>query len=280
MEFFGLSEGAIRLTVFASVLLAMALAEALFPRKRRTQARSQRWFTNGALVVIDTIVVRLVFPILAVGVALWSAARGWGFFNLIDLPVWLEIVLAIMLLDVAVYAQHVASHKIPILWRVHKVHHVDRDIDVTTGARFHPVEIVLSMAFKLAVVVLLGPAAVAVFLFEVILNASAMFNHSNVKLPLWLDKGLRALIVTPDMHRVHHSIIHRETDSNYGFCVSLWDRLFRTYQSQPEHGHEGVTIGLAEHQDNAPSSLWWSLMLPFKSPGANPSTTKKTKSAL
>lgn len=270
MEIFGLSEGTIRLTAFAGVLGVMALAEAAFPRRVRTQKRSMRWFTNGALVAIDAIVLRLIFPVLAVGVAIWATAQGWGLLNVIDLPIWLEIVLAILLLDMAVYTQHVASHKIPFLWRIHKVHHADRDIDVTTGARFHPIEIVLSMAYKMAVVVALGPAALAVFLFEVILNASAMFNHSNVKLPLGLDKLMRLAVVTPDMHRVHHSIVRRETDRNYGFFLTWWDRAFGTYQSQPEHGHDGVTIGLAEHQDEAPNSLWWSLKLPFCSPASNP----------
>ncbi|MEO1167878.1 MAG: sterol desaturase family protein [Pseudomonadota bacterium] len=264
MEFFGLDEGAIRLSVFAGIFATMALAETLFARKTRTQKRTSRWFTNWALVVIDTAVLRIIFPVLAVGVSVYAQQKGWGLFNVIALPTWLEIMIAIALLDMAVWAQHVATHKIPLLWRFHKVHHVDRDIDVTTGVRFHPVEIVLSMAYKLAVVVALGPAALAVFLFEVILNASAMFNHSNVKLPLGMDTVLRTFIVTPDMHRVHHSIVRRETDSNYGFFLSVWDRLFRTYIAQPEKGHDGVVIGLEEHQDDAPSSLIWSLILPFK----------------
>ena len=264
MEFFGISEGTIRLSVFGSVFVTMALAETLFPRKIRTQPRTGRWFANWGLVILDTLTLRIVFPILAVGMAVYANDQGWGIFNFIALPFWIEILLAIILLDLAVWAQHVVSHKIPILWRFHKVHHADRDIDVTTGARFHPVEIVLSMAYKFVWVLLLGPAAVAVFLFEVILNASAMFNHSNVKLPLGLDRVARSLIVTPDMHRVHHSIVTRETDSNFGFFLSVWDRMFRTYIAQPKLGHNGVVIGLEEHQDSAPSSLFWSLWLPFK----------------
>lgn len=265
MDVFGISEGAFRLGVFSSVFVLMALAETAFPRKRRTQPRVRRWFANWGLVIIDTLVLRITFPILAVSVAFYVEGRGWGLLNWTTLPIWVEIVIAVAMLDLAVWAQHVASHKIPLLWRVHKVHHADRDIDVTTGARFHPIEIVLSMGYKFACILALGPAALAVFLFEVILNASAMFNHSNVRLPLGLDRALRLLIVTPDMHRVHHSIITTETDSNYGFFLSFWDRLFRTYIDQPQKGHCGITIGLAEHQDDAPSSLFWSLWLPFAS---------------
>lgn len=266
MSFFGFGEGAIRLTVFASVFILMALAETMFPRKERTQKRSARWVTNWTLVILDTLALRFFVPVLAVGAAVYAEDKGWGLFSLTELPTWLEITLAILLLDMAVYAQHVASHKIPILWRIHKVHHVDRDIDVTTGARFHPIEIILSMAYKLACVVLIGPAAIAVFLFEVILNASAMFNHSNVKIPLSIDRFIRTLVVTPDTHRVHHSIIQRETDSNYGFFLSIWDRLFGTYIDQPKLGHDDVIIGLAEHQTDQPTSLFWSLLLPFKGP--------------
>lgn len=264
MTILGTSEGAIRLTIFVSVFIVMALAETFFPRKRLTQPRARRWFANWGLVVVDTLALRIVFPVLAVGVATYAEGQGWGILNNVALPIWLEVVIAIIVLDIAVWAQHVASHKIPLLWRFHKVHHADRDIDVTTGARFHPFEIVFSMIYKMALVIMLGPAALAVFVFEVILNASAMFNHSNVKLPFWLDKILRSLIVTPDMHRVHHSTIIRETDSNYGFFLSLWDRFAKTYIAQPAAGHDGVIIGLAEHQNEAPSSLLWSLMLPFR----------------
>ena len=265
MEVFGFSEGTVRLCVFASVFVIMACAETLMPRKQRTQPRGLRWFTNWSLVIVDSIVLRIVFPILAVGVAAYAGEQGWGVLNLVALPFWLEVILVVVLLDLAVWAQHVATHKIPILWRVHKVHHVDRDIDVTTGIRFHPVEIILSMAYKLVVVIALGPAALAVVLFEVVLNASAMFNHANFRLPLAVDRVLRTVIVTPDMHRVHHSVIHRETDSNYGFFFSVWDRIFGTYIAQPYHGHNGIVIGLDEHQDESPSSLLWSLILPFKS---------------
>ena len=208
--------------------------------------------------------LRILFPILAVGMAELAAARGWGLFALTDLPVWFEVTAAVVLLDLAIYGQHVASHKVPVLWRVHKVHHADRDIDVTTGLRFHPIEICLSMLYKFVVVIALGAPAFAVFLFEVLLNGTAMFNHSNVKLPGPLDRVVRLLIVTPDMHRVHHSVIHREHDTNYGFNMSIWDRLFRTYTDQPEKGHEGMTIGLEPYQTEKPARLDWSLMLPFK----------------
>ena len=193
-----------------------------------------------------------------------TTANGWGILSWIDWPFWLEVAVAAVLLDMAIYWQHVASHKIPVLWRVHRVHHADRDIDATTGIRFHPVEIVLSMLYKFVVIIALGAPALGVFIFEVLLNGSAMFNHANLKLPAWLDRVLRTLIVTPDMHRVHHSVIHHETDSNYGFNLSIWDRLFGSYIDQPEKGHDGMTIGLNDYQTDNPSRLDWSLLLPFR----------------
>lgn len=264
MPFLEQNEAVIRMSVFAGVFTVMAILETLFPRKTRTQGRLHRWTTNWILVVANTAALRVILPVLAVEMALISAANGWGLLNLTSLPVWMEIMLAVLALDCLVYAQHVATHKIPILWRLHKVHHADRDIDVTTGARFHPVEIVLSMVFKLGCVLALGPSAAAVILFEVILNASAMFNHSNVKLPIWADRVLRVFIVTPDVHRVHHSVVHTETDSNYGFFLTLWDRLFGTYTAQPSAGHDGMTIGLSEYQSGKPAQLLWSLFVPFQ----------------
>lgn len=262
-------EGLLRIAVFISVLLIMAQFEFLVPRKVRALPRYQRWFTNTSLVVINSIALKVAIPILAVAMASIVADKGWGLLNQVSLPLWLEVVLAIVVLDMAIYFQHLLSHKIPILWRLHQVHHADRDIDVTTGLRFHPVEILLSMAYKLLVVLILGPAALAVFLFEVILNASAMFNHSNVRIPLAIDKVLRQIIVTPDMHRVHHSVIQSETDSNYGFFLSVWDRLYRTYIPQPRNGHDNMQIGLFEYQTNEPASLVWSLLLPFKAKKAS-----------
>ena len=258
-------ETCIRLGVFVSILLLMMSAEALFPRKTRVMGRTHRWTSNLLLIVIDGLFVRLLFPIVAVGVAIIAADKNWGLFNILDLPMWLEITLTIIILDMMIYWQHVASHHIPFLWAMHKVHHADRDIDVTTGSRFHPIEIALSMLYKMALVVILGAPVLAVILFELILNGCAMFNHSNVKLPIRLDRVLRRFIVTPDMHRVHHSTIVRETNSNYGFSLSLWDRIFRSYTAQPKDGHDGMVIGLEEHQNPGPKSLSWSLFLPFKS---------------
>lgn len=257
-------EASLRLGVFLSILLLMMCAEALFPRKARAMARSRRWTSNLLLIVIDGLFVRLLFPIVAVGIAIIAADNNWGLFNLIDLPIWLEIVLAIIILDMLIYWQHVASHHIPFLWAMHKVHHADRDIDVTTGSRFHPIEIGLSMAYKMALVVILGAPVLAVILFELILNGCAMFNHSNVKLPLSFDRVLRRFIVTPDMHRVHHSTVVSETNSNYGFSLSLWDRIFGSYTAQPSKGHDNMVIGLEEYQTRGPASLTWSLWLPFK----------------
>lgn len=257
------NESILRLGVFLSILLTMMLAEALFPRKARTKTRQRRWLTNLLIIVVDNIVLRLLFPIVAVGTAIWATANGWGIFNLLDVPLWLEIILAMVVLDLLIYVQHVVFHKVPLFWDVHKVHHADRDIDVTTGIRFHPIEMVLSLLYKMLCVVLLGAPVAAVLLFELILNGCAMFNHSNVRLPIGFDRILRRFIVTPDMHRIHHSIIVSETNSNYGFSISLWDRLFGTYVDQPKDGHDGMTIGLVEYQNDGPASFTWSLLLPF-----------------
>ncbi len=257
------NEGLIRLAVFGGVLALMLLLETLFPRKARTQNRARHVATNLGIVVLYTIVMRLIFPIAAMGIAAYAASKGWGLLNLFDMPIWVHILVSAVLLDMAVYWQHVASHKIPMIWRFHKMHHADRDIDATTGIRFHPVEIVLSMLYKMVIVLILGPHIIGVFLFEIILNGSAMFNHANVRLPLWLDKTIRILFVTPDMHRVHHSVIAAETNSNYGFNLSIWDRIFGSYIAQPKEGHDGMTIGLPQYQTNKPSNILWCLKLPF-----------------
>ena len=256
-------EGPFRLSVFLVLLISLILLESLFPKKNRTQGRLHRWMTNILIVVIDAIALRLAFPIIAVGTALWAHNSGWGLFNIWNGPLWLELILAIILLDGVIYAQHVLTHRIPVLWALHKVHHTDRDLDVTSALRFHPVEILFSMAYKILWVVLLGPSVTAVIIFEVLLNGSAMFNHANLRLPLCLDKVLRPIIVTPDMHRVHHSVIEGETNSNYGFFLSIWDRIFRTYRPQPLAGHHEMTLGLTEHQHKGPNSLLWCLALPF-----------------
>ena len=258
-----MSETVWRLSVFASALILFSLLEALFPRRRRNLPRQGRWLTHLGITVIDSLVVRILGPLTAIAVAIWAANKGIGLFNLTQWPLWLEIVLAFILLDCAIYWQHVISHRVPFFWRFHKVHHTDRDLDASSAVRFHPVEILLSMLYKCGVVLIIGPAALAVLIFEIVLNASAIFNHANLKLPLGVDKILRLFIVTPDMHRVHHSVIESETNRNFGFNLSVWDRLFRSYKAQPEGGHDGMTIGLSEHQSEAPSQLFWSLKLPF-----------------
>ncbi len=257
-------EGGIRLGVALGLFALLALTEALKPRRKRTQTRKARWTTNLAIIMVDSVIVRLLFPAAAVGVALWADAAGFGLFNMVEAPFWLAILISFLVLDCAVWASHVASHKVPLFWRFHRVHHADRDIDVTTGIRFHPVEIIASMAWKAAVVALLGAPAIAVIVFEIVLNGTAMFNHSNWKLPLRLDRWLRLVLVTPDMHRVHHSAKGDETDSNYGFNLPWWDRMFGTYIDQPEAGHDGMTIGLNRWQDDRPARIGWAMMAPFR----------------
>lgn len=265
MEFLAPYENIVRLGVFAGIFVLMALLETALPRKRRVQPRGPRWLTNLGLVVTGTVLLRISMPILAIGMALVAAQNGWGLLAMVELPLWAEIVIAFLLLDLLIYAQHVAFHKVPLFWRFHKIHHADRDLDVTSGVRFHPVEAVLSMLWKLLCIVAIGPAAIAVFLFEVILNAASLFHHANLRLPLEADRILRWIMVTPDMHRVHHSVRRSETDSNFSFFLTIWDRLFKTYVAQPKDGHEGMTIGLDEYQSDQPSGLGWSLVEPFRS---------------
>ncbi len=242
----------------------LAVSEAIFPRRERSLARAKRWRTNILIILLDSVALRLMGPIAALAAASYAAQHHIGLFNWTDWPAWLEFILALILFDLAIYGQHIATHKIPLLWALHKVHHADRDIDVTTAIRFHPVEIILSMLYKSVLALLLGPSLLAVFVFALILNLCAMFNHSNLWLPDWLDKRLRLFLVTPDMHRVHHSTVPGETDSNYGFSIALWDRIFGTYIPQPEAGHDDMVIGLKEYQADGPAALWWSLALPFQ----------------
>ena len=259
------NETLIRFGVFLGLFGLFAAAETLAPRRVRTQSRGTRWFTNWGITVANTVLLRLMafaLPLLAVGAAIDAQAQGWGLFNALLLPTWIEVVAAILILDFIIWAQHLVTHKVPLLWRLHRVHHADVDMDVTTAIRFHPVEIALSMLIKIGAVYLLGPAAIAVILFEIILNGTAMFNHANIRLPLWLDAIVRRVLVTPDMHRVHHSVHRNEHDSNYGFALSIWDRLFGTYIPQPAAGHDDMEVGL-EWQDDRPSRLAWSLALPF-----------------
>jgi len=261
------SETVLRLSIFAGALILFSGLETLFPRRKRNLPRQTRWLTHLGITVIDSVAVRILGPLTAIAVALWASSKGIGLFNMTDWPLWVEVALAFIVLDFAIYLQHVISHHVPLFWRFHKVHHTDRDLDASSAVRFHPVEIILSMLYKCCVVVIIGPAVLAVFIFEIVLNASAIFNHANLKLPSWLDKLFRIVIVTPDMHRVHHSVVTNETNSNFGFNLSIWDKLCRTYKAQPEAGHGGMTVGLSEHQTDAPSKLFWSLKLPFaKSP--------------
>ncbi|MBC8269126.1 MAG: sterol desaturase family protein [Rhodospirillaceae bacterium] len=237
------------------------------PRRQRSLGRWQRWPSNLGIVVLNTGLMRVLFPVAAVAMAVNVSASGWGLFNMIELPLWLEVILAVALLDAAIYLQHVMFHAVPVLWRLHRMHHADLDYDVTTGARFHPVEIILSMLIKLAVVSVLGASPVAVIIFEVLLNATAMFNHGNIRLNLALDGVLRLFIVTPDMHRVHHSVIQSETNSNFGFNMPWWDRLFGTYQAQPEAGHDKMTIGINMFRDPEDQRLDKMLIQPFRKGG-------------
>ena len=258
------SEVLIRLMVFGGVFALMAACEIFAPRRQQKIGRGRRWPSNVGVVVLDTLLVRLLFPVTAVGVALLAEARGWGLFAALGLPAWASIVLGVVLLDLAIYLQHVLFHAVPALWRLHRMHHADLEFDVTTGTRFHPIEILLSMGIKLGVVAALGVPAVAVLIFEVLLNATSMFNHANVRIPKHVDRLLRWLVVTPDMHRVHHSIVRRETNSNFGFNLPWWDRLFGTYRDQPAAGHEGMTIGIEQFRDARELRLDRMLVQPFR----------------
>jgi len=254
----------IRLGAFGGVFIAMALWELFGPRRKLVIGRFARWPNNLGVVVVDTLLVRLVFPVTAVGVALFAEAHGWGLFHAVTIPVWMAVLASVVLLDLAIYFQHVLFHAVPALWRLHRMHHADLEFDVTTGLRFHPVEIVLSMMIKLAVVAALGAPAVAVLIFEVLLNATSMFNHSNVRIPLGLDRVLRLFVVTPDMHRVHHSVLIRETNSNFGFSLPWWDRLFGTYRAQPAAGHDAMTIGIEQFREPRELGLDRMLLQPFR----------------
>ncbi len=258
-------EIALRIGVFIAVLIVFAVAERLWPRRELTQPRPDRWLANLGVVAVNNLIVRLLFAnfVLPVGLAAWAQAHGVGLFNLIEAPAWLEIVLAVILLDLVIYWQHVAFHVIPFLWQLHMSHHVDLDVDLTTGVRFHPLEIVISVLIKLGAVILIGPSVGAVIAFEVILNATAMFNHANLRLPPGLDRRLRLVVVTPDMHRVHHSVQIMENKSNYGFNLAWWDRLFGSYRAQPQDGHQGMMIGLSRFRESKFDRLTWLLALPF-----------------
>lgn len=257
-------EAAIRFGCFFGTLLVMAVWELLAPRRPLTQSKRLRWTSNLGLALLNNVVWRLLMPAGAVGLAVGVQARGWGLFNLVDLPTWFEITASVLLFDLAIYVQHWVFHRVPWLWRLHLVHHVDLDFDATTGIRFHTVETLLSFVWKGLVIALLGPPLLAVMIFEILLNATALFNHSNARLPLWLDRALRLVLVTPDMHRVHHSVEDHETNSNFGFCLSWWDFLFRTYDAQPDAGHEAMTIGRPQFREPNVERLPFMLLLPFR----------------
>jgi sterol desaturase/sphingolipid hydroxylase (fatty acid hydroxylase superfamily) len=254
----------IRISFFLGIFLLLSLGELWKPRRVLGTPKKGRWFNNLTIMVMNTLLVRSLFPLAPLGMALLARERGWGLLQYLDLPYLLQVAGAVLVLDFVVYLQHVLFHKVPTLWRFHIMHHVDLDLDVTSGVRFHPIEIVLSMGIKLFAIGLLGPPALAVLFFEIVLNGTSMFNHSNIFIPVTMDRFLRLFIVTPDMHRVHHSVILKETESNYGFALPWWDRLLGTYRAQPAKGHQGMTIGNSRFLDEKRQGLWWLLLLlPF-----------------
>ena len=258
------NEPVIRLSFFFGIFAVMAIWEVIAPRRALTVSKAMRWANNIGLVFLNTAILRLAFPIAAVGLAAFAAEHGWGILNYFSLPFVLAVLISVIALDFIIYLQHVLVHAIPALWRLHRVHHADLDFDVTTGARFHPIEILLSMLIKFSAIIVIGPPVVAVVIFEVVLSSMAMFNHSNARLPLGMDRVVRILFVTPDMHRVHHSSEDNETNSNYGFNLSLWDRLFGTYIAQPRDGHKDMTIGIHGYRNaKQVNQLPGMLTLPF-----------------
>jgi sterol desaturase/sphingolipid hydroxylase (fatty acid hydroxylase superfamily) len=258
-------EIAARALCAAAVFAALAGWEVFAPRRPLEAGRRRRWPGNIGIVVVDALLVRLVMPAAVVGAALYAAGHGYGLFHLIDLRLSVASLLGFLILDLVIYAQHFVFHHVPWLWRLHRMHHADLDIDVTTGLRFHPFEILISLCIKIAIVIAFGIPAVAVFVFEVVLNATSMFNHSNIAMPPWADRIARLILVTPDMHRVHHSIVRAETDSNFGFNLPWWDRLFGTYRREPQAGHGMMTIGLPDFRDPKELRLDRLLTQPFRS---------------
>ncbi len=254
----------IRITIFISVLALFAILEAIFPRRTRTRARGKRWPANLGISIINQIAARLIMPITAVAAAAYSIENGIGALNLISMPTWLEVLIGVLLLDLVIYVQHRVFHRVPVFWRLHRMHHTDTDFDVTTAIRFHPVEIVLSACIKIGAIFVIGPSVLAVLVFEILLNGISLFNHSNLDLSVKLDRFIRFFVVTPDMHRVHHSVRREETNSNYGFNFPWWDRFFGTYCAQPTDGHDEMTIGLEYFRDERELRLDRLLIQPFK----------------
>lgn len=260
-------EPGLRLGCFAALFAIMAFWELVAERRELGQSRPRRWFANLGISVVDSLLVRLLFPAAILGFSLFAESEGWGLLRRIDLPLAFSVFLSVVILDLVIYLQHVMFHGVPALWRIHMVHHADQDLDFTTGIRFHPVEILLSVGIKFAAISVLGPPVISVFLFEVLLNATSMFNHGNIRLPINLDHWLRWTLVTPDMHRVHHSVAIDESNSNFGFNLSWWDRLFGTYRAQPQTGHQEMQLGVARLQQPEVRSLLGLLVLPFKQQG-------------
>jgi sterol desaturase/sphingolipid hydroxylase (fatty acid hydroxylase superfamily) len=263
MDIVSQNEASIRLVAFLVIFFCVALLEVFLPRRKRNLTKVKRWFENLGIVAISTAILRLAMPVGAVAASVWVVQRGWGLFSILEFPFWLEVALCVILLDFIIYLQHVMFHAVPVLWRLHMVHHADLDFDLTTGIRFHPVEIIISMIIKLASITALGAHPLSVVLFEILLNGTAMFNHGNFFINLSLDRYLRMILVTPDMHRVHHSVFPNETNTNFGFCLAWWDRLMGTYRPQPSKGHEGMTIGLNQFRDPRKLTLLWMLIAPF-----------------
>ena len=254
-----------RLSAFIIAFIILAIGEVLFPRRPLALAKTKRWFHNLTLLTLDVLLLRLIFPMASVGAATMAAENNWGLLNHASLPAWSATISSVIILDLAIYFQHRIFHAVPLLWRIHRVHHADLDFDMTTGLRFHPIEIILSMCIKFSVIAVLGPPLLAVLIFELLLNIMAMFNHSNIKLHLGFDRVLRRLLVTPDMHRVHHSVKDDELNSNFGFNLACWDALFRTYKDQPQQGHNNMLLGLNFYRETwQVANLWAMLMLPFR----------------
>lgn len=263
--------------LFIFLLVLFAAAETLFPRRQRTQSQTKRWFSNLSLLIIGAALARWLLPIVPVSAGLWAQAQGHGFLNWTTLPVWIAIPVAFLALDLLIYAQHRAFHHVPVLWRLHRMHHTDLDLDVSSGLRFHPLEIILSLMIKIGAVVALGAPPLAVLIFEIVLNATSMFNHANMALPKSLDRALRWVVVTPDMHRIHHSVRREETDSNFGFNIPWWDRLFGTYVSTPKEGQLGLTLGLPIFRDASAQTLMSLLAQPLEKDDSRPRMTKGDK---
>ncbi len=257
-------EAAIRLGIFVGLLASMALWEMLAPRRTDSPARTRRWPVNLAFAAFGALVARVAVPGGAAAFAIYAQAQGWGLIGQAGLTGWIALAAGIAALDLAIYFQHRIFHAVPVLWRLHRMHHSDVMFDTTTGVRFHPLEIGLSLAIKLAVIAATGAPPEAVFAFEVLLNASSLFNHANIRMPAALERALRLVVVTPDMHRIHHSVRREETDSNFGFSVSWWDRLFGTYRAAPADGQLGLTIGLPDYRDADSQGLWRLLLQPFR----------------